>query len=155
MSDDIRNLVYKYALHNAYTHNGKANVNAVVSKIFAERPELRSKAKDIVEIAKELVNYVNSLDVESQKKELESKFPEMLEEKKREKESKKELPDIPVSGVLVTRFAPNPDGPLHLGNARAAIISHEYARIYNGKFILRFDDTDPKTKKPIPEASLI
>ncbi|AAY80838.1 glutamate--tRNA ligase [Sulfolobus acidocaldarius] len=152
MSDDIRNLVYKYALHNAYTHNGKANVNAVVSKIFAERPELRSKAKDIVEIAKELVNYVNSLDVESQKKELESKFPEMLEEKKREKESKKELPDIPVSGVLVTRFAPNPDGPLHLGNARAAIISHEYARIYNGKFILRFDDTDPKTKKPIPEA---
>jgi glutamyl-tRNA synthetase, archaeal and eukaryotic family len=53
---------------------------------------------------------------------------------------------------VVTRFAPNPDGPLHLGNARAAILSYEYAKMYNGKFILRFDDTDPKVKRPILDA---
>jgi glutamyl-tRNA synthetase len=35
-----------------------------------------------------------------------------------------------------------------LGSARAILLSHEYARIYNGKFILRFEDTDPKIKKP-------
>lgn len=52
----------------------------------------------------------------------------------------------------MTRFAPNPDGPLHLGNSRAAIISYEYASMYNGDFILRFDDTDPKVKKPLKEA---
>lgn len=44
------------------------------------------------------------------------------------------------------------DGPLHLGNSRAAIISYEYAKMYKGDFILRFDDTDPKVKKPIKEA---
>ena len=37
---------------------------------------------------------------------------------------------------------------LHLGSARAILLSHEYARIYNGKFILRFEDTDPKVKRP-------
>ncbi len=49
---------------------------------------------------------------------------------------------------IVTRFSPNPDCVLHLGSARAILLSHEYARIYNGKFILRFEDTDPKIKKP-------
>ena len=35
-----------------------------------------------------------------------------------------------------------------MGSARAILLSHEYARIYNGKFILRFEDTDPKVKRP-------
>ena len=51
--------------------------------------------------------------------------------------------------TVITRFSPNPDCVLHLGSARAIILSHEYARKYNGKFILRFEDTDPKLKKPI------
>ena len=149
--DEIEELIYKYALQNAVKHDGKANVNAVVSKIFSERPDLRPKAKEIVEIAKKVVEKVNSMSIEDQRKELEEKYPEMLEEKKREEE-RKTLPPIQVKGTLITRFAPNPDGPLHLGNARAAIISYEYAKMYNGKFILRFDDTDPKVKKPMIEA---
>jgi glutamyl-tRNA synthetase len=36
---------------------------------------------------------------------------------------------------------------LHLGSARAIVLSHEYARTYKGKFVLRFEDTDPKVKK--------
>ncbi|MEM3816437.1 MAG: glutamate--tRNA ligase, partial [Candidatus Bathyarchaeia archaeon] len=47
----------------------------------------------------------------------------------------------------VTRFAPNPDCVLHLGSARAIILCHEYARMYNGRFILRFEDTDPRLKR--------
>jgi glutamyl-tRNA synthetase len=47
----------------------------------------------------------------------------------------------------VTRFAPNPDAVLHIGSARAVILSHEYARMYNGLFVLRFEDTDPRLKK--------
>src|SRR5208337_322251 len=43
--------------------------------------------------------------------------------------------------------APNPDFVLHLGNARAAILSHDYARMYKGRFIVRFEDTDPRLKK--------
>ncbi|MFQ6053089.1 MAG: glutamate--tRNA ligase, partial [Candidatus Bathyarchaeia archaeon] len=50
-----------------------------------------------------------------------------------------------------TRFAPNPDGPLHLGSARPIILCDEYARMYRGKFILRFEDTSPEVKAPIRE----
>src|SRR3989344_3000271 len=49
---------------------------------------------------------------------------------------------------FVVRFAPNPDGALHLGNARPAVLCDEYAKKYKGKLILRFDDTDPKVKVP-------
>jgi glutamyl-tRNA synthetase len=72
-------------------------------------------------------------------------------------EKKEGLPELDWAKKekVVTRYAPNPNGPFHLGNARAAIVSHEYARKYGGKFILRFDDTDPKVKKPIPNAEQV
>nr|MCR5852168.1 glutamate--tRNA ligase family protein [Methanophagales archaeon] len=50
------------------------------------------------------------------------------------------------------RFAPNPNGAATLGSARGIVTNAEYARIYEGKFILRFDDTDPALKRPLPEA---
>ena len=43
---------------------------------------------------------------------------------------------------LVTRFAPQPDRSLHLGNARTAFFSHLWARKSGGRFILRIEDTD-------------
>ena len=58
------------------------------------------------------------------------------------------MPNADKYAQIVTRFSPNPDCVLHLGSARAIILSHEYARMYNGKFILRFEDTDPKIKRP-------
>ncbi|MBB5252411.1 glutamate--tRNA ligase [Sulfurisphaera ohwakuensis] len=150
--EEIEELVYKYALQNAYKHGGKAQDKAVVSKIFVERPDLRSRAKEISEIAKKIVEKVNSMSIQDQERELKEKYPDLLEEKKKEEPEKKTLPPIKVEGKFVTRFAPNPDGPIHLGNARAAIISYKYAEMYKGEFILRFDDTDPKVKKPIKEA---
>jgi glutamyl-tRNA synthetase len=60
------------------------------------------------------------------------------------------LPNDPKGAVL--RFAPNPNGPLTLGHARGVITNHYLAKKYSGKFILRFDDTDPRTKKPLKEA---
>jgi len=50
-------------------------------------------------------------------------------------------------GQVVTRFAPNPDCMIHLGNARAIILCDEYAKIYRGSFRLRFEDTDPRLKR--------
>ena len=41
-----------------------------------------------------------------------------------------------------TRFAPSPTGNLHLGGVRTALFNWLYARKYNGKFILRIEDTD-------------
>ena len=57
------------------------------------------------------------------------------------------MPNADKYATIVTRFAPNPDFVLHLGSVRAIILSHDYARIYKGRFLLRFDDTDPRLKK--------
>ena len=43
---------------------------------------------------------------------------------------------------VVTRFAPSPTGYMHIGNLRTALYSYLTARSYNGKFILRIEDTD-------------
>ena len=45
-------------------------------------------------------------------------------------------------GIVRTRFAPSPTGPLHLGNARTALFNYLFARRNNGSFILRIEDTD-------------
>jgi len=52
----------------------------------------------------------------------------------------------------VLRFAPNPNGRLTIGHARGVVVNNYLAKKYDGKFILRFDDTDPRTKRPLPEA---
>ncbi|MEE4454220.1 tRNA glutamyl-Q(34) synthetase GluQRS [Novosphingobium resinovorum] len=41
-----------------------------------------------------------------------------------------------------TRFAPSPNGPLHLGHAYAAIVAHDTAKARDGEFILRIEDID-------------
>jgi glutamyl-Q tRNA(Asp) synthetase len=43
----------------------------------------------------------------------------------------------------VTRFAPSPTGPLHLGHAYSAILAHDFARERGGVFRLRIEDIDP------------
>jgi len=44
--------------------------------------------------------------------------------------------------MTIVRFAPSPTGLLHVGNARMALVNWLHARTQNGRFILRFDDTD-------------
>ena len=43
---------------------------------------------------------------------------------------------------VVTRFAPSPNGPLHLGHAYAAVIAHDRAIDAGGRFLLRIEDID-------------
>lgn len=40
------------------------------------------------------------------------------------------------------RYAPSPTGYLHIGNARTALFNYLFARHYDGKFIIRIEDTD-------------
>lgn len=44
--------------------------------------------------------------------------------------------------MTVTRFAPSPNGPLHLGHAFSAIVAHDLAKARGGRFVLRIEDID-------------
>lgn len=149
---ELREEIRKIALLNAVKHDGKAQAGAVIGKILGERSELRSKVKEISALINEVVVETNKLSPDEQKKIVEEKWPEALVRERVEEE--KHLPPLPNVGKyaqVVTRFSPNPDCVLHLGSARAIVLCYEYAKLYKGKFILRFEDTDPKIKRPVPE----
>jgi glutamyl-Q tRNA(Asp) synthetase len=57
--------------------------------------------------------------------------------------------------AFVTRFAPSPTGPLHLGHAYSAILAHDMARAEGGRFLLRMEDTDLDRCLPEHEAGII
>ncbi len=149
--NELRELIRKAALLNAVQHDGKAQAGSIVGKIIGEKQELKTKVKELSALINTVIAEVNSLSTDAQKRIVEEKWPEAL---KKEKVEEKRLPALPNANKyaqVVTRFSPNPDCVLHLGSARAILLSHEYARIYKGKFILRFEDTDPKAKKPALE----
>ncbi|MFM7348005.1 MAG: tRNA glutamyl-Q(34) synthetase GluQRS [Erythrobacter sp.] len=48
----------------------------------------------------------------------------------------------------VTRFAPSPNGHLHLGHALSAIVAHDLAKTGGGRFLLRIEDIDGPRSRP-------
>ncbi|HJW97518.1 MAG TPA: glutamate--tRNA ligase [Candidatus Bathyarchaeia archaeon] len=147
----LKELVRKSALLNAVKHDGRAQAGPVVGKILGEKPEYRGNVKELSAFINEVVNEVNSLSFAEQKRIVEEKWPETLVKEKTEEKHLPPLSNVANYRQIVTRFSPNPDCVLHLGSARAIVLDHEYARMYKGKFVLRFEDTDPKIKRPVTE----
>jgi glutamyl-tRNA synthetase len=149
MGADIKQQAEKYALQNAVKF-GSARPDAVAKKLLAIFPELRSTSEEVMKTAEEAVKKANELGAENARKKLEEIAPELLVEER--KEPNRGPPELEHKGKVVMRFAPNPNGPPTLGSARGIVINAAYAKRYSGKFIIRFDDTDPLTKKPLAEA---
>lgn len=146
----MKDLIKKHALLNAIEY-GKAKPQAVLGKVLAEKPELK---KDMATIGKEtakIVKEVNSWSLEKQKKELE-KFGKIEKPKKEEREGLPPLPNAEM-GKVVTRLPPEPSKYNHIGHALSFLINYIYAKMYKGKCILRFEDTNPeKVKKEYVDA---
>lgn len=56
---------------------------------------------------------------------------------------------------VVTRMAPSPTGPLHVGSVRTTLFNYLFAKQHNGKFILRIEDTDKERSKKEFEDNII
>ena len=145
---ELKAKIFQYALQNAVSYNGKANPGAILGKVLGENPDLRDKVPEVKKLVEVTVKEVNKLGLEKQRSELEKSG--FVEEKKTKEEKK--LPDLPeaIPGKVIMRMAPNPNGPMHIGHCRMAILNDEYVKRYNGTLILRFDDTDPKNENKIP-----
>ena len=144
----LKELIRKSALLNAVKHDGNAQTGPVVGKILGEKPEYRDKFKELSALINEVIKEVNGLSVDEQKRIVEQKWPETLVKEKAEEKHLPPLPNVDKYRQVVTRYAPNPDCVLHLGSARAIVLCYEYAHMYKGSFLLRFEDTDPKLKRP-------
>lgn len=141
--------IRRIALLNAIDHEGTAQQGPVMGKLLAEKPELKSRVKEIVDCLAEVVRQVNAMPLRDQRKAAEKSSPgKPVKEKVKEEKKLRPLKNAHEFKNIVTRFSPNPDAPIHLGNARAIVLCHTYAKMYGGRFLVRFEDTDPKLKRP-------
>ncbi|MFH0986562.1 MAG: glutamate--tRNA ligase [Candidatus Micrarchaeota archaeon] len=144
-------LILKHALKNALEHSGKAMAGAVLNRVIGEAPETKASMAKLGKEIGETLKRVNAMALEDIEAQILKNWPEMLEKRD---EERRDLPELENAqkGKVVMRMAPNPDGAIHIGNARQAVLNWFYVSKYRGKYILRFDDTDPKVKKPLKEA---
>lgn len=142
-------VIKAYALENATNHNGKATQGPILNALFVEGLE-KKDIKNTIPIIQKIIEDVNSLEDEEQKKEFEN-----LKCLLNKREIRIGLPELANAkhGKVVMRFAPFPSGPLHIGNARAVILNDEYVKKYNGELVLFIDDTIGSEKKQIEPKS--
>ncbi|QCC47120.1 glutamate--tRNA ligase [Halobellus limi] len=160
MDDELRERVEreaeKHALLNAVKYESDADVGAVMGPLMGENPDFRPHGDEIPGVVGGVVARVNDLSTEAKRDRLEDLAPEELAEIEAEDEGDEhDLPDLPNVGdydEVRMRAAPNPNGPWHIGHARMPAVIGTYKERYDGSFVVRFDDTDPETKRPDLEA---
>ena len=133
------------ALQNAYRYEGRASIGSVIGALVQKNPDVKKNLKDLQKKIQKIVEEVNQLSLERQKKELERIDPSLLEapEKKEERKGLKELPNVK-EGKVVVRMEPSASGPLHIGHSYGLGLNFLYSQMYRGKLVFRIADTNPE-----------
>ena len=150
LRDRIERAAEKHALLNAVKYDSDADVGAIMGPLMGENPEFRPHGGEVPGVVGGVVASVNDLSATERRERLAELAPEELAEIEADDEDDHhDLPDLPaVDGDVRMRAAPNPNGPWHIGHARMPAVIGTYEQRYDGSFLVRFDDTDPETKRP-------
>ncbi len=157
--EEIREILWLSGLKNAVKFDGKPNKKAIMGKLMASKPDLRSQAKSIIPILDSIISEILKLSFKKQKEKLLELDPHALDKKEKTEEEKvlPELPNLSEFDKVIMRLAPYPSGALHIGNARMIVLNDEYVKRYNGDLILFYDDTigSPKSLRDSPKAKYV
>lgn len=134
--------IRKLALVNALEHGGKAEANSVLGKIISEHPEAKQRIRELIPQIQSMVAEVNSLSEAEQRSAVAAAGGMPVEQKREEEHVLPELPGA-VKGKVVTAFPPEPSKYPHMGHAKSALVNFMYAQKYKGRFLLRFEDSNP------------
>ena len=156
MDDELRERVEqeaeKHALFNALKHDSDPDVGAIMGPLMGENPDFRPHGDEVPGVVGQVVGKIGGLDREARRERLAELDQELVDELDADdEEDEHTLPDLPNAEEYDTirlRAAPNPNGPWHLGHARMPSVIGTYTERYDGEFVVRFDDTDPETKRP-------
>ena len=156
MDDELRDRVKqeaeKHALFNALKHDSDPDVGAIMGPLMGENPDFRPHGNEVPGVVGQVVGEIGGLDREARRERLAELDQKLVDELDAEDENDEHtLPDLPNAAEYDTvrlRAAPNPNGPWHLGHARMPSVIGTYTERYDGEFVVRFDDTDPETKRP-------
>ena len=150
MDENERLLIRKYVLKNAVDYGGKVNQSSVVGKVISKEPAFKPRMRELVQEIAAISAEVEALGIEKIRAEAEAYETEFASEEKTKAEAsakhRMELPGA-VKGAFAIRFAPEPGGYMHIGHCKAAFLARELADVYEGKFFLYFDDTNPEKEK--------